>query len=274
MRTLSRYRLNNRTEVKFLQAWLNQFANEQLSVDGYFGAKTQEAVQRYQKANGLSVDGSAGPATQAAAGFLRTRNANIVALEIPFHKIQSANVLLKNGQRYCCKKFADEGRWDIVWNGAFFNMNNLRIVQYVSLSGVPQHYGMSQAGIAYRNGVPFAAKPMTRAESMGVPWDMQAGAPTVIQGGRIRIDWGNVTSSMLNAKTRRNCTGLTKNGILLMFSIANCSVYDMINEGMLLKAEFLQNNDGGGSQSLYMGGSYVITTDGRSVPAAVGLKVR
>ena len=36
---------------------------ETLTADGRFGAKTTEAVRRYQKRNGLAVDGSVGAAT-------------------------------------------------------------------------------------------------------------------------------------------------------------------------------------------------------------------
>ena len=55
MRTLTafRRRWNNKTEVKFWQAWLNAFAGEDLSVDGDYGLKTVAATKRFQAANGL-----------------------------------------------------------------------------------------------------------------------------------------------------------------------------------------------------------------------------
>ncbi len=47
------------SEVKELQNLLNK-SGYNLSADGIFGAKTQEAVKAYQKANGLAVDGIVG----------------------------------------------------------------------------------------------------------------------------------------------------------------------------------------------------------------------
>jgi peptidoglycan hydrolase-like protein with peptidoglycan-binding domain len=53
-------------EVKKLQETLNATGNYNLATDGRFGAKTQEAVKAYQKANGLSVDGIVGNNTWGA----------------------------------------------------------------------------------------------------------------------------------------------------------------------------------------------------------------
>ena len=53
-------------EVKKLQETLNASGNYNLATDGKFGAKTQEAVKAYQKANGLSVDGIVGTNTWGA----------------------------------------------------------------------------------------------------------------------------------------------------------------------------------------------------------------
>lgn len=53
-------------EVKKLQETLNATGNYNLATDGKFGAKTQEAVKAYQKANGLTVDGIVGTNTWGA----------------------------------------------------------------------------------------------------------------------------------------------------------------------------------------------------------------
>ena len=53
-------------EVKKLQETLNASGNYNLATDGKFGAKTQEAVKAYQKANGLAVDGIVGTNTWGA----------------------------------------------------------------------------------------------------------------------------------------------------------------------------------------------------------------
>ena len=95
--------LNNKTEVKFLQAWLNCFEGEELSVDGSYGIKTEQAVRRYQTKYGLQIDGKAGQQTLKHMGFRAAKDKRIVILEIPFNRITQANVLLKDGQAYSCK---------------------------------------------------------------------------------------------------------------------------------------------------------------------------
>lgn len=58
-----------------------------------------------------------------------------------------------------------------------------------------------------------------------------------------------------------------------MFTIGNCTLYDMANEAIYQRIKTVIGLDGGGSQSLYMGGAWVIKTDGRLIPAAIGIKV-
>lgn len=53
--------------VKVLQRLLNNFGF-QLTVDGFFGAKTEAAVEQYQDENRLIVDGIVGPKTWNALG--------------------------------------------------------------------------------------------------------------------------------------------------------------------------------------------------------------
>lgn len=54
--------------VKQLQRVLNFVLDENLTVDGVFGAKTEEAVKAFQRKAGLTVDGVVGPQTWAALG--------------------------------------------------------------------------------------------------------------------------------------------------------------------------------------------------------------
>lgn len=51
------------TAVREVQAALNAQGYASLRVDGTYGTKTAEAVSRFQAANGLKVDGKAGPMT-------------------------------------------------------------------------------------------------------------------------------------------------------------------------------------------------------------------
>lgn len=274
MRTLSKRRLNNATEVKLWQAWLNQFYGEELSVDGKFGAKTESATKRYQRSIKQKEDGIVGPITQTHAGFRLTKNNKIVMLEIPFSKIIRSGVLLRDGKAYSCKKFADETGYKIVWNGAFFELKSGKIVQFISLAGKVMQYGMANSGIAYPNATNSPPVWLTRNEAINKPYDLQVGSPVLIQNFARNIDQTGISNAIMTNKTRRGCTGLTKNSIVLAFSISNVTLYDMLNEGLYQRLMYFLGNDGGGSQCFYMGGAYVITTDGRSIPACVGLEVR
>ena len=52
--------------VRSLQSALNEKLGKELSTDGKFGPKTQEAVKEFQRQNGLEPDGVVGPKTRAA----------------------------------------------------------------------------------------------------------------------------------------------------------------------------------------------------------------
>ena len=56
-------------EVKTLQTKLKRWGYYNGSVDGKFGAQTQEAVQYFQRKNGLTADGVVGSATAKALGM-------------------------------------------------------------------------------------------------------------------------------------------------------------------------------------------------------------
>ncbi len=55
--------------VKKLQQRLSDWGYYTGAADGVYGSRTEEAVKKFQKANGLTPDGVAGPATLAAAGL-------------------------------------------------------------------------------------------------------------------------------------------------------------------------------------------------------------
>ena len=54
------------TQVRYLQQALIGLGYLSGSADGSYGSKTKEAVRKYQKAYGLSADGSAGPDTMTS----------------------------------------------------------------------------------------------------------------------------------------------------------------------------------------------------------------
>ncbi len=56
-------------DVKALQTALSEHGYSPGKIDGIFGRKTEKAVKAFQKANGLKVDGVAGPKTFRALGL-------------------------------------------------------------------------------------------------------------------------------------------------------------------------------------------------------------
>ena len=56
-------------EVRNIQSRLSQWGYNPGYVDGIYGAKTEAAVKRFQRNNGLTPDGIAGPATLAKIGL-------------------------------------------------------------------------------------------------------------------------------------------------------------------------------------------------------------
>ena len=77
------------SEVRQIQTKLKSWGYYTGSVDGIYGKKTEEAVRYFQRKNGLTVDGIAGPKTLAAmgissssasgAGSLSTSDINLLA---------------------------------------------------------------------------------------------------------------------------------------------------------------------------------------------------
>ena len=65
---LSRYGSTG-NEVKQIQTRLKSWGYYKGTVDGVYGSKTQAAVKSFQRANGLTADGIAGPKTLAAIGL-------------------------------------------------------------------------------------------------------------------------------------------------------------------------------------------------------------
>lgn len=57
------------TVVTQIQQRLSDWGYYTGSIDGIYGSRTEEAVKKFQKTNGLTVDGIAGPATLAAIGL-------------------------------------------------------------------------------------------------------------------------------------------------------------------------------------------------------------
>lgn len=60
---------NTGSDVRLLQQRLKDWGYLQGTVDGNYGASTAEAVKKFQRQNGLTADGTAGPSTLKAMGI-------------------------------------------------------------------------------------------------------------------------------------------------------------------------------------------------------------
>ena len=63
-------------EVKTIQTKLKRWGYYNGSVDGIYGSQTLEAVKYFQRKNGLTADGIAGPATLKAMGITSSSNSS------------------------------------------------------------------------------------------------------------------------------------------------------------------------------------------------------
>lgn len=72
---LSKYGSNG-NEVKQIQTKLKNWGYYNGNIDGIFGSKTLVAVKKFQKKNGLTVDGIVGEKTLQALGIQATNNSN------------------------------------------------------------------------------------------------------------------------------------------------------------------------------------------------------
>ncbi len=63
-------------EVTQIQTKLKRWGYYTGSIDGIYGSKTQEAVKYFQRKNGLTADGIAGPATLRAMGITSSSNSS------------------------------------------------------------------------------------------------------------------------------------------------------------------------------------------------------
>lgn len=274
MRSLKRG--NTGKETKILQGWLSALGYYNGKIDGSYGPATVEAVRKYQTAHGLAVDGMAGPSTQKEMGFLPVKNSKIMVLRIPFSKIEKAGVLLRDKQKYSVASLAKSFGMNVVVNGGFFDTRSLQNVTDLIVKGAVNNGGnYTDKGLAFGNDFRnIGIYPSTTANSRGKPVDFMGGVPVLIQDGKKAVDMKGIAQSIYTSVTRRMCTGVTKDAFYIMLSLQNVNLEAMVQEGLNQGLLFLKNNDGGGSQSIYLGSDTVIPTDGRAIPSGEGLLVR
>ncbi|MEL7654744.1 MAG: peptidoglycan-binding domain-containing protein [Bacillota bacterium] len=263
-------------EVKLLQGWLNVLGHYDGKIDGHYGMLTAEAVKGYQACHGLKVDCCAGAITQKNMGFMPVKDPKIVVLRIPFSKIITASVLLKDKQKYSVGSLAKAFGMNVVVNGGFFDRRTLQNVTDLIVDGVLNNGGnYTDKGLAFGNDFQkYGIYPSTTADNKGKPVDFMGGVPALIQGGKKAVDMKGIPQSIYTQITRRIGTGVWEDAFCIMLSLNNCSLEAMVQEGLNQGLIFLKGNDGGGSQSVYFGTDTIIPTDGRAIPSGEGLLVR
>lgn len=263
------------TEVKLLQGMLN-IQGFPVKVDGSFGGITDVAVRAFQRSRGLNVDGSVGFRTQAKLGFVKTMDVRIVAMAIPFGAINQARVCLMDGQKSSVDKMGRVFGCNFVMNGGLFDTHTTRDCSDVVINGKLNNGGnYSDIGIAMgRANFDFVGMYQSKTSfCLGKSVDFQGGCPSLIVDGKECLGLKGLPLNFMRTRTRRTCSGVTSTHFYALFSLKNCSLYDMELEGELLGLKCMINHDGGGSQSLYLGGGIAIATDGRGIPSGIGLNV-
>ena len=91
--TLSKYGSRG-NEVTQIQTKLKRWGYYNGSIDGVYGSKTLEAVRYFQRKNGLTVDGIAGPATLRAMGIYNTSSSSSSSSSNSTSSSNSSNVNL------------------------------------------------------------------------------------------------------------------------------------------------------------------------------------
>lgn len=262
-------------DVKILQGLLIIHGYD-ISVGYTFNDKTLDVVKQFQKDVGLEADGIVGTNTWKALGIVKPVNEKICTFKIPLSALESQRILLKNNEKWNVGKFGKTYGCNFVVNGGMFDTKTLRNVQDMIIAGRVDNGGnYSNKGLALCNdrkvGSIYAS---TTLNSTGKPVDFIGGSPTLILNGEKNIDMKGLNRAYYVSVTKRVCYGCDKENFYLMITINNCNLDAMVEEGLAHKIETLINVDGGGSQSLYLGNETVIPTDGRSIPSALGLKIK
>jgi N-acetylmuramoyl-L-alanine amidase CwlA/peptidoglycan hydrolase-like protein with peptidoglycan-binding domain len=266
--------------VRILQATLNERGHKNnkgqvLVVDGKFGKNTDEALRKLQAAEGLKVDGICGDITWGKLYFVPTKNPKIMVMKIPFGDIESANIILRDKKKYSVDKAAKETGCDLVVNAGFFTMDTYQNVADMIVGGKMINGGnYTDKGIAFGNDFKnIGAYASTTANSKGKPVDFMGGCPILIQNGVKNVDLKGIPYSIYTQLTKRNCDGIDDHNYYLMLSMSNCTLEEMVQEGLYQKIKTLRGNDGGGSQSFSFFGETIIFTS-RGIPSFIGIKFK
>lgn len=88
------------SEVKNIQTRLKKWGYYTGSIDGIYGTETKNAVIKFQKKNGLTADGIAGPKTLAKIGLPTKSNSNTAGSDADFHLLARIISAESRGEPY------------------------------------------------------------------------------------------------------------------------------------------------------------------------------
>lgn len=256
-------------DVRLLQARLGG-----LKADGSFGPATVARLKQVQGILRLVQDGSCGPATQRALGFMPTKYSNLYVIRIPFSEIESANVLLHDaGNRSTIDKYAKESPGSMIVNAGFFDMRTGQNTTDLIVNGI-----LNNGGNYTNKGLRFEGSRITystTAQCNGVRGvDFMGGCPSLIVNGVKNVDMKGIANSIYTGNRQRMAYGFSSDAFYIITTLQGktASLQTVLNEGLHQGLKFLMAGDGGGSVAVSLNDALVCSA-GRPVPTTLALKL-
>lgn len=260
------------TIVKLYQGLLTMHGYNCNGIDGSFGPGCQKATIQFQKDHNLPATGIVNNTTWEAVGCVTTSNTNIVCIKIPFANIKGQQILLKNQKKYSVQKFSAEyPQYNFIFNAGMFNMSDRFIISDTIIDGKIINGGnFSDKGFAFCNDRNVGCiYPSTSSNSNGKNVDFTGGSPALLP---IRDNKG-LGSSYLNQSTIWTMIGTDKDNFYYITNLSNMKMDKLIQEAKRIGIVNLINLDGGGSRSLAVCGTGILTTS-RAIPEVIALDVK
>lgn len=260
------------TVVKIYQGLLKLHGYDPKGIDGSFGPGCHNATVQFQKDHGLNPNGHVDSKTWEAIGVPWTSSTDILCIKIPLKVLTAQQVLLKNKQKYSVQKFSAEyPQYNFIFNAGMFNMSDRFIISDTVIDGKVINGGnYSNIGFAFCNDRSVGSiYPSTTQNSTNKNVDFVGGSPALIP---VRDNKG-LNSAYLNQSTIWTMIGLDDQNFYYMTNLATMKMSKMISEAQRLKIKHLINLDGGGSRSMAMCGTGILTTS-RAIPEVIALKIQ
>lgn len=146
------------------------------------------------------------------------------------------------------KEVMNKYKPDILMNLALYDVETKQNIVKMKVDNKASGYLFSDYGFKIENNVMSFSHINKSNNFIG-------GSPTLIQNGKINIDWGNKYSSYIDGVHVRSSIGINDNELILYCSDEKQSVQELSNSMLKLGCKFAINLDGGGSCHLQQGDS-------------------